>query len=85
MLNSSESSQGIGAGSFIVAPNSLTLYPSMHNYFAGTPSKPIALSNEAFALFLNHLGRFLFRKDFDPEVCEHMDARSRGFASETRD
>jgi hypothetical protein len=50
------------------------LRKALHNYLAGTPSRPIALSNEAFALFLNHLGRFLFRKDFDSEVCGQMDA-----------
>jgi hypothetical protein len=49
------------------------LRKALHNYLAGTPTRPIALSNEAFALFLNHLGRFLFRKDFYPEVCEQID------------
>ena len=47
---------------------------ALHNYLAGTPSRAIALSNEAFALLLNHLGRFLFHRDFDREVCEQMDA-----------
>jgi hypothetical protein len=47
---------------------------ALHNYLAGNPSTPIALTNEAFALLLNHLGRFLFRKDFDREVCEQIDA-----------
>jgi len=47
---------------------------ALHNYFAGSPGRPIALSNEAFALFLNHLGRFLFRRDFDQQVCGQMDA-----------
>jgi hypothetical protein len=47
---------------------------SLHSYFAGTPSRSIALSNEAFALLLNHLRRFLFHRDFDREVCEQMDA-----------
>jgi hypothetical protein len=49
------------------------LRKALHNYLAGTPSRPIALSNEAFALLLNHLGRFLFRRDFDPKVCGQMD------------
>jgi hypothetical protein len=47
---------------------------ALHNYLAGSPSRAISLSNEAFALLLNHLGRFLFRRDFDREVCEQMDA-----------
>ena len=46
----------------------------LRNYFAGNPPRPIKLSDEAFALFVNHLGRFLFHRDFDSEVCEHMDA-----------
>jgi hypothetical protein len=46
---------------------------ALHNYLAGSPSRPIALSNEAFALFLNHLGRFLFHRDFDTGVCKNMD------------
>jgi hypothetical protein len=47
---------------------------ALHNYFAGTPPRPIALSDEAYALLLNHLGRFLFRRDFDPVICEQIDA-----------
>jgi hypothetical protein len=50
------------------------LRKAFHNYLAGTPSKAIALSSEAFALFLNHLGRFLFRRDFDGSICEQIDA-----------
>jgi hypothetical protein len=46
----------------------------LRNYFAGTPPQPIKLSDEAFALFVNHLGRFLFRRDFDSEVCAQIDA-----------
>lgn len=46
---------------------------ALHNYLAGTPSRPVALSDEAFALFINHLGRFLFKKNFDSEVCETID------------
>ena len=37
-------------------------------------SKPGALSDEAFALFINHLGRFLSAKDLDAEVCSEIDA-----------
>lgn len=36
---------------------------ALHPYFKGNPSRPVALSDEAFALFINHLGRFLFAKD----------------------
>jgi len=50
------------------------LRKALHNYLAGSPSKPIGLSNEALALFLNHLGRFLFHRDFDPDVCKDIDA-----------
>lgn len=46
---------------------------SMRNYFAGTPSNPIMLTNDAFALFANHLIRFLLNKDLDVAVCEQMD------------
>jgi hypothetical protein len=46
---------------------------ALHNYFKGSPSRPVALSDDAFALFVNHLGRFLLSKDLDPQVCEQMD------------
>jgi hypothetical protein len=46
---------------------------ALHSYLAGSPSKPLALSDEAFALFVNHLGRFLLSKDLDKEICEQMD------------
>lgn len=46
---------------------------AFHNYLAGTPSRPVALSDEAFALFLNHLARFILRKDIDPVICEQID------------
>lgn len=46
---------------------------AFHNYLTGSPSKPVALSDEAFALFVNHLGRFLLSKDLDKEICEQMD------------
>ena len=47
---------------------------SLHNYFKGLPSRPVALSDEAFALFVNHLGRFLLARDLDPQICEQIDA-----------
>lgn len=47
---------------------------ALHNYAAGAPREPVKLSDQAFALFINHLGRFLFRRDFDSEICEHIDA-----------
>lgn len=46
---------------------------ALHNYFRGSPSKPVALSDEAFALFVNHLGRFLLSNDLDREICEQID------------
>ena len=47
---------------------------SMHNIFKGSPSRPIALSDEAFALFVNHLGRFLASRDLDSGICQGIDA-----------
>jgi hypothetical protein len=47
---------------------------ALRSFFSGMPSRPVALSNEAFALFLNHLGRFLFKRDFDTEACANTDA-----------
>lgn len=46
---------------------------ALRNHFKGSPPRPVALSDEAFALFVNHLGRFLLAKDLDPQVCEQMD------------
>ena len=46
---------------------------ALHSYFKGSPSRPVALSDEAFALFVNHLGRFLLSKDLDSEICEQID------------
>ena len=46
---------------------------ALYNYLKGTPSQPVALSDEAFALFVNHLGRFLTGKDLDPAVCTQID------------
>ncbi len=34
---------------------------------------PVALSNEAFPLFVNHIARWLFKEDFDKVVCEQID------------
>ncbi len=47
---------------------------ALHNYFAGNPPQPIALTDEAFALFVNHLAKFLFRRDLDKELCSDMDS-----------
>ncbi len=47
---------------------------ALHPYFKGTPSKPVALSDEAYSLFANHLGRFIFGKDSDASICEQIDA-----------
>lgn len=46
---------------------------ALHNFLAGSPSRPVALSDEAFALFINHLGRFLLARDLDPEICTGID------------
>lgn len=46
---------------------------ALHNYFRGSPSRPVALSDEAFALFINHLGRFSFGKNLDDVICEQID------------
>jgi len=46
---------------------------ALHNYFKGSPPRPVALSDEAFALFVNHLGRFLLAKDLDAQICEQID------------
>ncbi len=46
---------------------------ALHNYLKGSPSQPVALSDEAFALFVNHLGRFLTGKDLDPTICREVD------------
>jgi len=47
---------------------------ALHNFAAGSPRQAIALSDEAYALFVNHLGRFLFRRDLDPGVCATIGA-----------
>lgn len=46
----------------------------LHNYLKGSPSQRVALSDEAFALFVNHLGRFLLSKDLDSQICQQIDA-----------
>jgi len=46
---------------------------ALHNYLSGSPSRPVALSDEAFALFINHLARFVLRKDIDAGVCGDID------------
>jgi len=50
---------------------------ALHNLFAGSPTRPVALSDEAFALFINHLGRFLLEKNLDTEICADMDTNPR--------
>jgi hypothetical protein len=47
---------------------------ALRNFLAGLPPRPVALSDEAFALFVNHLGRFLNCKDLDTAVCSQIDA-----------
>lgn len=47
---------------------------ALHSYFKGQPSRPVALSDEAFALFINQLGRFLWGKDLDEAICQNIDA-----------
>jgi len=46
---------------------------ALHNYLKRSPSREVALSDEAFALFVNHLGRFLLAKDLDAQICEQID------------
>jgi hypothetical protein len=46
---------------------------ALRNYFRGAVSRPVALSDEAFALFVNHLGRFLHGKELDTQICEGID------------
>ena len=45
---------------------------ALRNYFAGDPSQPVALTDEAFVLFVNHLAKFLFKRELDKEVCAEM-------------
>jgi len=45
---------------------------ALRNYFAGDPSRPVALTDEAFALFVNHLAKFLFKCELDKGVCSEM-------------
>jgi hypothetical protein len=47
---------------------------ALGNYFKGSPSRPVALSDEAYSLFANHIGRFIFSRDLDSSICEQMDA-----------
>lgn len=47
---------------------------ALHNFLRGSPSRAVALSDEAFALFINHLGRFLIEKGLDEQVCSEIDA-----------
>lgn len=54
---------------------------AMRNYLKGSSSRPVALSDAAFALFVNHLGRFLLGKTLDPVICSDID-EYRGLVSE---
>ena len=45
----------------------------IRNFLRGDPSQPVALSDQAFPLFVNHLGRWLFKKDLDTVVSEQID------------
>jgi hypothetical protein len=47
---------------------------AMRRVLRGTEQRPIALSDEAFALFVNHFGRFMLAKDLDPKVCQNIDS-----------
>jgi len=47
---------------------------ALHNFLKGSPSQPVALSDEAFALFINHLGRYLLGNDLDKEICQDIDS-----------
>ena len=46
---------------------------AMRRILRGKEQRPIALSGEAFALFVNHLGRFMVGKDLDAQVCLDID------------
>lgn len=46
---------------------------ALHTYMKGIPTQPLALSDEAFALFINHLGRFLIEKNLDEQICTNID------------
>jgi hypothetical protein len=42
---------------------------ALHTFLKGSPPQPVALSDDAFALFINHLGRYLLDKDLDEQIC----------------
>jgi hypothetical protein len=46
---------------------------ALRNFRAGLAQSPVALSDEAFALFINHLGRFLNGRDLDTVICSQID------------
>ena len=46
---------------------------ALHNWASGSPRRPIALSDQAYALFVNHLSRFLFGQGLDVGVCATID------------
>jgi hypothetical protein len=47
---------------------------ALHSHMKGSPSRAVALSDAAFALFINHLGRYLIEKNLDEQVCADIDA-----------
>jgi len=47
---------------------------ALHRFLKGSPSQPVALSDGAFALFINHLGRYLLEKNLDEQICQDIDS-----------
>ncbi len=47
---------------------------ALHDFLKGSPSQPVALSDDAFALFINHLGKYLLDKDLDEQICRDIDS-----------
>jgi hypothetical protein len=46
---------------------------ALGNYLKGNQSRPVALYDEAYSLFANHFGRFVFGRDLDSTICEQID------------
>jgi|ERR1019366_1302468 hypothetical protein len=46
---------------------------ALRNFLSGDTLSPVALSDEAFPLFMNHLARWLFKRDLDTVVCQQID------------
>ncbi len=47
---------------------------ALRRFLAGPNQLPAALSDEAFALFINHFGRFMHAQNLDGVVCGQIDA-----------